>query len=44
MDVDSSTRGLLVELATAGTQEGVTQELILDIFKLIASSREYQLC
>ena len=44
MDVDSSTRALLVELATAGTQEGVTQELILDIFKLIASSREYQLC
>ena len=44
MDVDADTRALLVELATAGTREGVTQELILDLFKLIASSREYQLC
>ena len=44
MDVEPSTRSLLVELATAGVLEGVTQELILDLFKLIASSREYQLC
>ena len=44
MEVDPNTRDLLVELATAGTREGVTQELVLDLFKLIASSREYQLC
>ena len=44
MNVDPSTRALLVELATAGTREGVTHELVLDLFKLIASSREYQLC
>ncbi len=44
MDVDSDTRALLVELAALGIREGVTQELVLDLFKLIASSREYQLC
>ena len=46
LDVDSDTRNLLAELAAAGmTDNGsVSQELILDLFKLIASSREYQLC
>ena len=46
MDADSDTRSLLVELASAGMQAdgAVSQELILDLFKLIASSREYQLC
>ena len=44
MDVDPDTQALLVELATIGAREGVTQELVLDLFKLIASSREYQLC
>ena len=44
MDVADDTRDLLVELAFAGIHEGVTQNLILDLFKLIVSSREYQLC
>ena len=44
MDVASDTRELLIELATVGAREGITQELILDLFKIIASSREYQLC
>ena len=46
LDVDPETRALLTELATAGmTSNGaVPQGLILDLFKLIASSREYQLC
>ena len=46
LDVDPDTRDLLTELASAGMSDdgAVTQELILDLFKLIASSREYQLC
>ena len=44
MDVAPNTRTLLVELATIGLDGAVTQDLILDLFKLIASSREYQLC
>ena len=46
LDADSDTRALLTELARAGMGDdgAVSQELILDMFKLIASSREYQLC
>ncbi len=46
MNAADDTRALLIELASAGmgVDGGVTQELILDIFKLIASTREYQLC
>ena len=44
LEVSDDTHGLLVELASAGARDGVTQELILDLFKLIVSSREYQLC
>ena len=44
LDVTEDTRSLLIELASAGARDGVTQELILDLFKIIASSREYQLC
>ena len=45
MDVEPDTRALLLELASAGIESAVdSQELILDLFKLIASSREYQLC
>ena len=44
MDVADDTRSLLDELATGGMKDGVTQEMILDLFKLIVSSREYQLC
>ena len=46
LDVDPETRDLLTELASAGMSDdgAVSQELILDLFKLIASSREYQLC
>ena len=44
MDVAPDTRELLTELASAGSQDGAEQELILDLFKIIASSREYQLC
>ena len=44
MDVAQDTRELLTELASAGSQDGAEQEVILDLFKIIASSREYQLC
>ena len=44
MDVAPDTRELLTELASAGSGEGVGREVILDLFKIIASSREYQLC
>ncbi len=45
MDLSADTMALLTELASAGMRgDGVSQELILDLFKLIASSREYQLC
>ena len=44
MDVGDETRTLLNEVASAGMEKGVTQELVLDLFKMIVSSREYQLC
>ena len=45
MDAGDETRVMLAEVASAGMQNGgVTQELILDLFKMIVSSREYQLC
>ena len=44
MDVGDETRAMLNEVAAAGMENGVTQELILDLFKMIVSSREYQLC
>ena len=53
MDVSDETRELLLEVASSGMQEGETQaygeskasqRLILNLFKFIVSSREYQLC
>ncbi len=48
MEVSDDTMTLLIDLATRGIQAepsgGASQELILSIFKLIVSSREYQLC
>ena len=44
MEVGDETRALLDEVASARMEDGVSQELILDLFKLIVSSREYQLC
>ena len=44
IEVGDETRALLNEVASAGMEDGVSQELILDLFKLIVSSREYQLC
>ena len=48
MDVSDETRALLVDLAARGIEAepsgSASQELILSIFKLIVSSREYQLC
>ena len=48
MDVSDDTRAMLVDLASRGIQAEPTgrasQELILSLFKLIVSSREYQLC
>ena len=44
MEVGDETRALLNEVASAGMENGVSQELILDLFKMIVSSREYQLC
>ena len=48
MDVSEDTRTLLVEMASRGIQAEptgmVSQELILSLFKMIVSSREYQLC
>ena len=44
MEVGDETRILLNEVASAGMENGVSQELILDLFKMIVSSREYQLC
>ncbi len=44
MEVGRETGDLLTELASAGMADGVTDDLILDLFKLIVSSREYQLC
>ena len=48
MDVSDDTRTLLVDLATRGIETepsgSASQDLILSIFKLIVSSREYQLC
>ena len=44
MELGEETRGLLIALASAGMADGVTQGLILDLFKMIVSSREYQLC
>ena len=44
IEVGDETRALLNAVASAGMEDGVSQELILDLFKLIVSSREYQLC
>ena len=48
MDVTDDTRSLLVEVASRGIEAEPTgrasQDLILSMFKLIVSSREYQLC
>ena len=48
MDVSDDTRLLLVEVASRGIEAEPTgrasQDLILSMFKLIVSSREYQLC
>ena len=48
MDVSDETRALLVDLAARGIEAepsgSASQELILSVFKLIVSSREYQLC
>ena len=48
MEVAENTLGLLVEFASRGIQAEPTgkasQELILSLFKMIVSSREYQLC
>ena len=44
IEVGDETRALLNEVASAGMEDGVSQELILDLFKMIVSSREYQLC
>ncbi len=48
MDVSDDTRSLLVEVASRGIEAEPTgrasQDLILSMFKLIVSSREYQLC
>ena len=48
MDVSDDTRTMLVEVASRGIEAEPTgrasQELILSMFKLIVSSREYQLC
>ena len=48
MDVSDDTRTLLNDLATRGIEAepsgSASQDLILSIFKLIVSSREYQLC
>ncbi len=48
MDVSDDTRSLLVNMASRGIQAGPmgkpSQELILSLFKMIVSSREYQLC
>ena len=48
MDVSDDTRTLLIDLATRGIEAepsgSASQDLILSIFKLIVSSREYQLC
>ena len=48
MDVSDDTRSLLIEVASRGIQAEPTgrasQDLILSLFKLIVSSREYQLC
>ena len=53
MDVSDETRGLLLEVASSEMQEGgaqaqgeskPSQRLILNLFKFIVSSREYQLC
>ena len=48
MDVSDDTRSLLVEVASRGIEaeptDRASQDLILSLFKLIVSSREYQLC
>ena len=48
MEVSEDTRALLSEVASRGIEAEPTgsasQELILSLFKLIVSSREYQLC
>ena len=48
MDVSEDTMALLTEVASRGIEaepDGkASQELILSLFKLIVSSREYQLC
>ncbi|MCY4652546.1 MAG: DUF1800 family protein, partial [Dehalococcoidia bacterium] len=48
MDVSDETRTLLVDMAARGIEAepsgSASQELILSVFKLIVSSREYQLC
>ena len=53
MDVSDETRDLLLEIASSGMQNGepqtnggakVSQRLILDLFRFIVASREYQLC
>ena len=48
MEVSEDTRALLTEVASRGIEAEPTgrasRELILSLFKLIVSSREYQLC
>ena len=48
MDVSDDTKSMLIEVASRGIQAEpsgrASQELILSLFKLIVSSREYQLC
>ena len=53
LDVSDDTRTLLIEIATAGLESATSKsdesdsdadQLILDLFKIIVSSREYQLC
>ena len=53
LDVSDDARTLLIEIATAGLESASSKsdesdsdadQLILDLFKIIVSSREYQLC
>ena len=53
LNVSDDTRTLLIEIATAGLESATSKsdesdsnadQLILDLFKIIVSSREYQLC